>query len=565
MILAKLKEYADAQLHLPPEMYASVRVRWLVELTKTGRLEGFTALGNTDRGEITGELLTVPTLSRSFGIRPKLLVDNGEYVFGVPRDPSKSHRAGEAHISFAELIRACELATREPSVSAVRTFLEDWTPEAGDLPEDFDPALNLAFRVAGVMPADLESVREFWAQYTLGDEVQPVGSCLVTGRTGPVVRRLPVKVRGLPGGQRAGTSLVSANAPAFKHYGFKNALNSPISREAAEGFTKALSSLLNDPQHHVVVGPLVYVFWASGNVFDLRAHLEKPDSTTIRDLFEAPRKGSEPPKLTEGEVYVLALAANGGRAVVHGWLSSPIFEIQTNLRRWFEAQRISDPYGRATSPLGVYALAAAAYRDAAREMEPALPASLLRAALHGGQLTANVLPKALARIRAESDVTRARAALVKLALTAQGVPMDAMESLNTRPDLDGQDKEAYLCGRLLAALEAAQRSALGNVSTSLSDRYYRGACATPATVFPLLLKLSRAHVGKLQRARPWAARAVERRLEEIVGELPRFPVALTLEQQGLFSLGFYHQRAAMRAALRERRENEEPKEGGGDA
>ncbi len=554
MILAKLKEFADTRLQLPPEMYAPVRVRWLVELDMVGHLTSFTALEGTDRSGKNGELLSVPTLSRSSGIRPKLLVDNGEYGLGLPRDASRSHRTKEAHGAFTDLVCTCARVTGEPSVIAVQKFLERWSSDPSSLPASFDPAAVIAFSVAGVRPTDLESVQTFWAQHSSRNELQFIGTCLVTGKVGPVVQRLPVKIRGLPGGQRAGTSLVSANAPAFEHYGFKNALNSPISREGGEKFTKALSSLLNDPQRHVVVGPLVYVFWSSGETLDLPGYLEKPDLANVKALFGAAQSGTDPAQIKESEVYALALSANGGRAVVRHWLSASLTEIRTSLARWFEMQRICDPYGRVTSPLGVYALAAAAYRDALRDMETALPASLLETALHGSRPAADVLSKTLARIRAESDVTRAQAALIKIVLTTQGAPMDAMEVLNLNPTLTEQDREAYLCGQLLAALEAAQRSALGNLNNSLIDRYYRGACTAPATVFPLLLKLSRAHVSKLRRLRPGAAQAVERSFEEIVSELSHFPAALTLDQQGLFSLGFYHQRAAMRAAIRSRRE-----------
>ena len=556
MILSKLVEFADSQLHLPPEMYAPVRVRWLVRLDATGRLEGFTALEGTDRAGKKGELLVVPTLSRSSGIRPKLLVDNGEYSLGLSRDAARSHRTKEAHTAFTELVRTCALATGEPSVVAVQKFLERRTPDLERLPIDFDPATIVAFAVAGVAPTELESVQAFWAQYTVGDGLQPVGTCLVTGKVGSVVQRLPVKIRGLPGGQRAGTSLVSANAPAFEHYGFKNALNSPISREAGEKFTKALSHLLNDPRRHVVVGPLVYVFWTANEALDLPGYLERPDLAGVRALFEAPASGVNPSQIDENEIYALALSANGGRAVIRDWVSSSFVQLRKSLKLWFKMQQMCDPYGCMVPPLGVYALAAAVYRDASRDMEAALPASLLSTALHGSRPAADVLPKTLARVRAENDVTRAQAALIKLVLTTQGVPMDAMEALNPDPALKDEDRKAYLCGRLLAALEAAQRSALGNLNNSLTDRYYRGACTAPATVFPLLLKLSRAHVSKLRRVRPQAAQAVERRLEEIVSELSHFPVALTLEQQGLFSLGFYHQRAAMRAAIRLRREAE---------
>ena len=58
------------------------------------------------------------------------------------------------------------------------------------------------------------------------------------------------------------------------------------------------------------------------------------------------------------------------------------------------------------------------------------------------------------------------------------------------------------------------------------------------------------HLSKLQRDRPGAAYALQQRLEDILGTVPAFPHTLDLKQQGLFALGYYHQRAHDRAQAR---------------
>jgi CRISPR-associated protein Csd1 len=61
----------------------------------------------------------------------------------------------------------------------------------------------------------------------------------------------------------------------------------------------------------------------------------------------------------------------------------------------------------------------------------------------------------------------------------------------------------------------------------------------------------------LEREHPAAYGALQRRLEEVLERLPAevdrpaFPRTLVLDQQGYFVLGFYHQRAADRARMRE--------------
>jgi CRISPR-associated protein Csd1 len=86
VILAKLKEYADTQMDLPPAMYRAQPVRWYINLKVNGEIEGFTLLGGTGKSDKRGLNVVVPDLIRTIGIKAKLLVDNGEYVLGVAKD-----------------------------------------------------------------------------------------------------------------------------------------------------------------------------------------------------------------------------------------------------------------------------------------------------------------------------------------------------------------------------------------------------------------------------------------------------------------------------------------------
>ena len=103
---------------------------------------------------------------------------------------------------------------------------------------------------------------------------------------------------------------------------------------------------------------------------------------------------------------------------------------------------------------------------------------------------------------------------------------------------------AYLLGRLFAVLEKAQSEALGpGVNATIKDRYFTTACANPASVFPVLLRLSQHHIAKAEYGR-----SSDRRIQEILGllEMDKNPIPrhLSLDDQGIFILGYYHQRAA---------------------
>ena len=454
MILSRLKEYADTRMRdeLTPEMYTRTPVRWLLVLNEDGEPMGSISLAGDTKADARGKSFDVPHVVRSSGIQPKLLVDNGEYVLGIGRPNSKPARVAECHRRFVELVDRCAEETGEQSVRAVAHFLAGWEPARGrdrlrddfKLRGDLDPGDTLAFQVNGVYPVDLESVRAFWATYTAGEE-SITGTCLVTGLEGPVVDRLPVKIKGLPGGQTSGTSLVSANAEAFTSYGLKNSLTSPISRLAGERFGKALNELISKRDSRVYVGSLVYVFWTRVETdYDWTGFVEQPRPEAVKLLFDSVRSGQRPPEVDPNRFYALALSASGGRAVVRDWMERPVWEVQENLVRWLEAQEITNPYG-ADYFFGAKALARATEqrkgespRKADDRVQATVISSLTRAAFAGERLPEDLLARVARRNRAEGGVTRPRAALIKLLLATQGVPVTNMKDLNTSPDFEGE-------------------------------------------------------------------------------------------------------------------------------
>jgi CRISPR-associated protein Csd1 len=122
-------------------------------------------------------------------------------------------------------------------------------------------------------------------------------------------------------------------------------------------------------------------------------------------------------------------------------------------------------------------------------------------------------------------------------------------------DPDNQSA-AYLCGRLLAVLEEVQERAIPGANATIIDRFFGTASSAPASVFGRLLRGAQPHLAKLERDNRGAYVALQQRLESILSgikvqragtQYTGFPSTLTLQDQGLFSLGYYHQRAADRA------------------
>jgi CRISPR-associated protein Csd1 len=110
-------------------------------------------------------------------------------------------------------------------------------------------------------------------------------------------------------------------------------------------------------------------------------------------------------------------------------------------------------------------------------------------------------------------------------------------------DPERNDKP-YLLGRLFAVLEKTQEDAVPGANATIKDRYLASASATPGQVFHMLLKNSANHIAKLRKApeKMGRARHYEILTQEIIAGFSDFPATLPAEQQGLFMIGYYHQR-----------------------
>ncbi|WP_448534630.1 type I-C CRISPR-associated protein Cas8c/Csd1 [Parathermosynechococcus lividus] len=571
-ILTVLKNYAEERLDLPPSMYGENTIAWLIELDSAGRFQGITPLKSKDAKR--GQKFITPHIGRTSGVKPKLLADTAEYVLGIARAHSKAERVAECHRQFVALVEACALQTQEPSVQAILAFYQsgaeiDRAKAALLAEKDFEAGDGVMFRVAGhIQPADarsrLTSIEQFWQRHSAatGDTDakavadSPIMTCLVTGKETQVAKRMPFMIKGLIGGQSSGVAMVSANAKAFTSYGLEGSLTSPISPDAAEKFAKALNHLLADEQSRLHLSETTYVFWTrEKTTFNVMTLLTQPRAQEVANLLNSVKTGKQASSFDQcraNEFYALALRANKSRVVVCDWLETTIPHVQEQLTAWFEFQRLVSPEGGQPHFFSVYALAASLYRDreaARKEMSGRVVTALMRLALYGDRLPEELLATLVRRNCAERTITYPRAVLLKLIFlsnTRRKPLMTNMHQLNPDPCLEGTDLAAYTCGRLLALLELVQQRALGSVNTTLVDRYYGAASNTPAVAFPPLLRGARSHLAKLRKEKGGLARRLEEALEEVVSQLMTFPKTLNLQQQGLFSLGYYHQRAEHR-------------------
>jgi CRISPR-associated protein Csd1 len=113
----------------------------------------------------------------------------------------------------------------------------------------------------------------------------------------------------------------------------------------------------------------------------------------------------------------------------------------------------------------------------------------------------------------------------------------AQVSLNTESSYT-----PYVLGRLFSVLEGIQKTANPKIDTTIKDRYFSAACATPAATFPILLRLSNSHLKKIKNTDAGKAVYWSKQIGEMLEHLGMdFPVHQSLQEQGAFILGYYHQ------------------------
>lgn len=562
---------------LSPYGYSPEKISYAIVLSVDGDPVDVQSLLDTSGKKPVPRRLPVPQLARTVDITAGFLWDKSAYVMGVS---ATSKRVAREHQAFKELHLTKLQEAKDPGLRALVSFLEKWTPErfqaAPFTPEMIDA--NFVFRLDGVRSYLHESSEA--RQIRLGllaaseDEVA-IAPCLVTGALGPVSLTHPL-IKGVRDAQTSGAAIVSFNLEAACSYCKKQGANAPISAEAAFAYTSVLNFLLRSDPHNrqrVSVGDASVVFWAEAedsnqaqSSEDLLAMLLNPDSKSdegqeterIRHVMEVVGKGRPlaelDPKLDEGtRMFVLGLAPNASRLSIRYWLCDTLGDLVQRLRQHAQDLDLEPSPWKTAPSVWRLALATAPSRGdppkaKADDVPPFLAGELMRAILTGGRYPQSLLTNVVMRMRSDGDISGVRAALCKavlnrdLRLSHSNVPdKEVPVSLDVHSTNSG-----YLLGRLFAVLEGAQRLALGSqVNATIRDRYYGSASATPALVFPFLLRNTQNHMSRIRKDKPGAAINIERDIQEVIDKLPgEFPKHLGMQDQGRFAIGYYHQAQA---------------------
>lgn len=577
MILTALSNYYDRLLDqgaegISPSGYSLETISYAIVLAADGQAVDVIDIRDTSGKKPVPRSLMVPQPEkRTVGIKSSFLWDKTSYVLGVS---ATSKRADKEHEAFQSLHRDSLAQEEDAGLRALFLFLQDWTPEKFKPPLFNDEMLDakMVFRLDGEQGYVHERAagRLLRARMLAPEEGGSTATCLVSGEQLPVARLHPA-IKGVNGAQSSGASIVSFNLDAFTSYGKSQGENAPVSEQAAFAYTTVLNYLLRRDTHNkqrLQMGDASVVFWAQAGdnrqaqaAEDLMSlFFDTPpddgqEASELRRVLNAIAQGRPLRELgldleDDTRVFVLGLAPNASRLSIRFWQTDRLDVFARHLAEHFQDLHIEPVPWRTEPSVWRLLLETAPSRDGkakSDDIPPQLAGELTRAILVGTRYPRSLLNNVIARMRADGNISGLRVALCKGVLARErrlGVKGNTTEvpvSLNKSNDDPG-----YLLGRLFSTLENVQRMALGKqVNATIRDRYYGAASATPAGVFPVLLRNTQHHLSRLRKDKPGLAVNLENEIGEIVDLLgSTFPKSLRMEAQGHFAIGYYHQTQA---------------------
>ena len=564
MILQALAKYYERIPNVAEEGFQKQEIPFIIVLTRQGDFVGLLDTREVEGKKKRARSFIVPkSVKRASGIAANLLWDNTAYVLGRPKPDKKKdvekllERAKEQQVSFIGRIRdTFSDNLSDEGIKAVIRFLEkkDYEklfnhPLWNEIEES---GANITFQLEG--DTELICQREVVKKAILSspkDELTDSQICLVSGNP-DTPARLHTAIKGVWGAQSSGANIVSFNLDAFKSFGKEQGYNAPVGVKSEFAYTTALNTMLTKgSRQRIQVGDASTVFWAEkkheledwfADIFGEPAKgASEQDNAAINALFKAPETGAKPVLDDSTKFYVLGLSPNASRIAIRFWYAGTVAEVEENIRQHFKDIEIEHaPHN--PSYLSLFRLlVSTALQGKSDNIQPNLAGDFMRAILASTPYPATLLSSAVRRIRAEHEITYPRASLIKAVLIRNARFYKTKQTKEVGMSLDTSNTNTgYRLGRLFAVLEKVQEEASPGINATIRDRFYGSASSVPVTVFPHLMKLKNHHIAKLESK----GRAVnlEKIIGEIVDDIKDFPGHLSLDDQGRFAVGYYHQR-----------------------
>lgn len=527
----------------------------------------------------------LPKRTEKSGIDANLIEHRPRYIFGLEYVKGvfeESSTAAESRLVFAE--RNLEFIEKIDSaiVNAYRSFIQNWVPadHVNDkLLLDLGKAVASSyycFALDGRPDMLLHEDEQLIIRYEQllsekTDEDLQTGSCAVTGKTDQPIPLIHGVIKGVIGGQPSGTKLVCFNNDSELSYGKKQAVNSNISADVARAYTEALNYLLSSENHHINIDGMTLIYWSMTPRTDnddglcdiftsfLSSYEDKAGEDEVnkrlKDLMHKSRVGKvSDADLDKSDIdpnttfYIAGIMPNASRLSVKFILRDTVMGIFDNIAH-HQADLSHD--GLKFQP-SVKTILKEMYSPVVKDKKIPSPlyAAMFESILKGVRYPTALLSEIVRRCKTDSDkkdektnkivfygINTVRVAIIKACLNRQSRFNNSKEEIKMSLDKENSSP-AYVCGRIFALLEIAQRCASGvELNRTVKDSYFSSACSKPGTVLPKLMMLAQHHLSKADNG-TWINRQIGEAVDLLEGG---FPSTLDLEEQGQFIVGYYQQ------------------------
>jgi len=545
--------------------WAQVKVSWALNINEAGELISVLPLKeqSADGKKMVPRIMELPLQFKRSGSKapPFFLCDNLQYCLGIDKGQvtEKSRRCFEL---FRDYHRDVLMDVDDSFARAIINFTINWIPE-NTMTHSAVSANNAFISEGGNITFFLSERNQYVHQsqkiIAKWDDIQNRNTqditsiCMVTGSKTSIAR-IHNSVKGIRASSLSpnGWTLVGFDKEAFESYGKTQSYNAPVGKYAAFAYTTALNHLLADRQHVKQIGDTTVVFWAedavtqSQDIFaaildgsgDIMTDKDLNDIMTVLSRGEA--VDWDGIQLSpENRFYVLGIAPNAARLSVRFYFTDSFGNIVRHIKSHYERLEIVTDNRSKWKNIPLWALLGETVNQKSKDKSPSpqMSGDVLRAILTGGRYPATLYNQVMLRIRAEHEITRGRAAIIK-AYLLRNTDENSIKEVLTVSLNEKSEHVPYVLGRLFSVLEGIQQAANPGINTTIKDRFFNSACATPAAVFPIIMKLSNSHLRKLEGGMLiyWS-----KQLSELAQKLDGFPQSLALNEQGAFILGYYHQ------------------------
>lgn len=578
---------------LPKPGYTEIEITHTICLTPDGKIDRIIderseiEIPDKKRKRKVGKFQKFPDMPTVSAVKAIILDYRPVYIFGLSYNnklkkfldaPIKGagkqeEKQKEKRESFVQINLAFTDGLNSPLINAYRNFLVTWqsnqeilNPCLLGIKNDFNNA-RFQFALLGNQEITLQeekAIIEKWENMQSSmeseDAIMKIDAIEGTMQT---IARTHDRIMNVPGGKSIGNRLVSFKNASERSYGNKQSFNSNIGEQTMKRYTVALNYLTANSNHKITIGETSVLFWAMTDddrpvdlmtlLINAEAAHMSPEAADalIGQLFSDLREGAVSGERLSRNAgidpsilfYIAGIKPNASRLSIKfmerqatGQMLAHVAKHQADLQIGPERQLI---------PLWRIARSMVPEKSSQAQPSPALVAKLFDAIVKGTPYPENLLATMIRRVKTERQVSHTRAAMIKACINRrmrmnneknEEVLQVALDTTNSSP--------AYVCGRFFAVLEKIQQDASGGkLNRTIKDAYFASTSSNPAMVFPKLIKLSQSHLKKLgEGSRVYYQRLMTEIIALISGE---FPKTQSLQDQGKFMIGYYHQNAKL--------------------